>query len=40
VHAWPTIYLLDKDGMIRERDPRGTRMKEAVLEVLQAKAGG
>ena len=40
VQGWPTLYLIDKDGVIRERDPRGERMKAAVLEVLRGKAGG
>jgi hypothetical protein len=40
VRGWPTIYLIGKDGTIRERDPRGERMKQAVLEVLGTKAGG
>ena len=36
VNAWPTLYLIDKEGVIRERDPRGERMLEAVREVLAA----
>ena len=34
VHGWPTLYLIDKDGVIRERDPRGERMLEAARELL------
>ena len=34
VSAWPTLYLIDKQGVIRERDPRGERMLEAAREVL------
>jgi hypothetical protein len=40
VNGWPTLFLLDKDGTIRERDPRGDRMKEAVLEVLRGEKDG
>ena len=36
VHAWPTLYLIDKDGVIRERDPRGERMLPAVRAVLDS----
>jgi hypothetical protein len=36
VHAWPTLYLIDKDGVIRERDPRGERMLPAVKGLLDA----
>jgi hypothetical protein len=34
VHAWPTLFLIGKDGVIRERDPRGERMLPAVQAVL------
>ena len=37
VNAWPTLYLIDKDGVIRERDPRGERMLPAVRELLAHK---
>ena len=37
VHGWPTLFLIDKDGVIRERDPRGDRMLPAVQEVLARK---
>jgi redoxin len=37
VHSWPTLLLIDKDGVIRERDPRGDRMLPAVREVLARK---
>jgi hypothetical protein len=42
VNAWPTLYLIDKQGVIRERDPRGERMLEAARELLgePAKAPG
>jgi hypothetical protein len=34
VHSWPTLFLIDKDGVIRERYPRCERMLPAVREVL------
>jgi hypothetical protein len=37
VHSWPTLFLIDKEGVIRERDPRGERMLQAVREVLASK---
>jgi len=37
VNAWPTLFLIDKDGVIRERDPRGERMLPAVRAVLASK---
>ena len=37
VNGWPTLYLIDKEGVIRERDPRGERMLQAVREVLASK---
>lgn len=40
VHGWPTIFVLDAQGVIRYRDVRGEEMEEAVLELLkEAKAG-
>jgi len=30
VDAYPTLYLLDADGVFRERDPRGEDLEEAV----------
>ena len=41
VEGWPTIYLLDGDGVIRARDPRDRALDEAVValvEELEAKA--
>jgi len=37
VHGWPTLYLIDKEGVIRKHDPRGERMLQAVREVLASK---
>jgi hypothetical protein len=38
VHAWPTIYVLDTNGVIRYRNVRGDDMDRA-LETLLAEAG-
>jgi hypothetical protein len=40
VHGWPTIYVLDGNGVIRYRDVREKELDEAVdrlLEELEAK---
>lgn len=34
VRAWPTIYVLDADGVIRFRNVRGEAMDRAVEELL------
>ncbi len=34
VHGWPTIYVLDKQGVIRFKNVRGESMDEAVDELL------
>jgi Thioredoxin-like len=34
VHSWPTIYVLDKKGMIRFKNVRGEAMTKAVEELL------
>ena len=35
VHGWPTIYVLDAQGVIRFRDVRGEAMDEAVDALLK-----
>ncbi|TDJ66663.1 MAG: hypothetical protein E2O39_16100 [Planctomycetota bacterium] len=34
VRGWPTIYVLDKQGVIRFKNVRGEAMDEAVDELL------
>ena len=34
VSGWPTIYIIDKDGIIRERNKRNEAMAVAVMAVL------
>jgi len=34
VHGWPTIYVLDKQGVIRFKNVKGEAMDEAVDELL------
>lgn len=39
VHGWPTIYVLDANGVIRYRDVRDQEMEDAVMKLLaEAKA--
>jgi hypothetical protein len=35
VHGWPTIYILDHEGVIRHRDLRDEAMEEAVVELIK-----
>jgi hypothetical protein len=35
VHGWPTIYILDAQGLIRFRDLRDKQMEEAVETLLR-----
>ena len=40
VHGWPTIFVLDSQGVIRYRDVREKKMDEAIETLLaEAKAG-
>jgi hypothetical protein len=34
VRGWPTIYILDGNGIIRDRNKRGDEMEKVVLELL------
>ena len=34
VMGWPTIYILDENGIIRERNKRNEEMETAVMELL------
>jgi hypothetical protein len=34
VRGWPTIYILDAQGVIRYRDLRGKEMEQAVMSLL------
>ena len=34
VHGWPTIYILDHEGRIRFKGPRGEAMDKAVDKLL------
>jgi len=35
VHGWPTIYILDHEGVIRHRGLRDKAMEEAVVELIK-----
>ncbi len=35
VHGWPTIYVIDANGVIRFRNVRGEKMDAAVDELLK-----
>ncbi len=34
VHGWPTVFVLDAEGVIRFRDTRGEDLDKAVAELL------
>jgi hypothetical protein len=36
VHSWPTIYVLDQNGVIRARDLRDDALEKKVEELLAA----
>jgi hypothetical protein len=47
VHGWPSIFILDEEGVIRARDLRDDAMEKKVVELLAdkkaketAKSGG
>lgn len=40
VRGWPTIYVLDAQGVIRFKNVRGQRMDEAVDQLLKEIDGG
>ena len=35
VRGWPTIYILDTEGVIRYKNPRGKAMDEAVDALME-----
>ena len=35
VHGWPTIYVIDAKGVIRNKGARGKAMDEAVEKLLK-----
>lgn len=35
VTGWPTIYVLDHEGVIRHRDLRGPELEEAVMKLVE-----
>jgi hypothetical protein len=40
VFGWPTIYILDHEGIIRDKDKRGEKMDEVVDRLLAEMRGG
>ena len=40
VRGWPTIYILDHEGIIRDKNKRGERMDEVVDRLLEEMKGG
>lgn len=34
VHGWPTLYLLDHNGIIKHKGLRGEAMEKAILEMV------
>ncbi len=39
VNSWPTIYVIDQKGVIRDRDVRGADLDRAVDALLQEMEG-
>ena len=39
MRGWPTIYILDHEGVIRFKGPRGEAMDEAVDQLLEGIPG-
>ena len=39
VHAWPTIYVLDQQGVIRAKQLRGSALDKKVDELMKEKPG-
>ncbi|MEW6250912.1 MAG: TlpA disulfide reductase family protein [Planctomycetota bacterium] len=35
VRAWPTLYLLDHEGVIRCRDPEEAELEKRIIELLE-----
>ena len=35
VHGWPTIYVIDQQGVIRHRDLRDEQLEQAVSDLLE-----
>jgi hypothetical protein len=40
VRGWPTIYILDHEGIIRAKNKRGEKMDEVVDQLLEEMRGG
>jgi hypothetical protein len=40
VHGWPTIFVLDDQGVIRHRDLRGDALEEAVMDLIAKMSTG
>jgi hypothetical protein len=39
VHGWPTIYIIDEQGVIRDKNKRGEAMDKAVDALLEKMEG-
>ncbi len=35
VHAWPTLFILDHEGVIRYKGLRGEKMEKAILDLVE-----
>jgi hypothetical protein len=38
VHSWPTVYVLDREGVIRYRDLRGQALADAVDTLIRERS--
>ena len=40
VQGWPTIYLIDREGIIRYKNTRGPRLDKAIAELVDEALAG
>ncbi len=40
VTGWPTIFIIDHEGIIRDKNKRGEKMDEVVDQLLEEMRGG
>ena len=40
VYSWPTIYFVDADGILRDKNKRNKEMEEVVMDLLAEQKAG